>query len=80
MPYILLQHFAVRLYNQCGVLYYLQSHLVFSALHYLLVTIPISPGGLIQQLQYPQNFPPNWTLTVTMHILTLLVFTIDRNN
>jgi len=54
-PYKLLQHFAVHLQNECGVLYYLQSHPDYSALHYLLVSIPLPPGGLTQQLRYPQN-------------------------
>jgi len=80
MPYILLQHFAVHLYNQSTVLYYLQNHLAFSALHYLLFSNPLPPGGLTQQLRFPHNYDPNKTLTVTFHILTLLVSTNDRNN
>jgi len=80
MPYILLQHFAVQLYNQCAVIYCLQSHFAFSTLHYLLLSNHIPSGGLTQQLRYPHNYDPNKTLTVTFHNLTLLVSTNDRNN
>ena len=58
MPYILLQHFAVQLYNQCAVLYYLQSHLPLSALHYLPVSNPLPPDGLTNNCDLPTITPP----------------------
>jgi hypothetical protein len=58
MPYILLPHFAAPLHNQCAALYHLQSPLAFSALHYLPVSNPLPPDGLIQQLLTPQNYAP----------------------
>jgi len=36
--------------NQCDALYYLQSPLAFSALHYLLVSNPLPPDGMTQKL------------------------------
>jgi len=44
--------------NKCGVLYYLQSPLAFSALHYLLVSNPLPPDSVTQQLWSPQNYAP----------------------
>ena len=80
MPYILLHHFTDPLQNECGALHYLQSPLPFSALHYLHVSNPLPPDGLTQKLPSPKITLPLRTLTVALHIQTLLVFTNDRND
>jgi len=80
MPYILFHHFAATLQNIFGELYYLQSPHPFSALHYLPVSNPIPPDGLIQQLQSHKITLPRRKLTVTLHILTLLVLKNDMKD